>query len=111
ATWSFTRVLCTPDGASHPCPGYTEGRCKAGTRTCTAPGVWSACDGAVAPSMETCNDEDDDCDGIVDEGTNNCNGVCVLAHGPYTPCDGPDTDMCTEGVWRCTGRNSVSCVE
>lgn len=42
------------------------GRCKLGTLECKPGGV-TTCDGAVYPAFETCNTEDDDCDGNVDE--------------------------------------------
>jgi MYXO-CTERM domain-containing protein len=111
AAWTFTTVACAAGGAAHPCPGYNLGLCTPGTRTCTSAGVWSACAGAVGPSAETCNGQDDNCDGVVDEGTNSCGGVCTLPVYLYTPCDGPDADLCEEGVWLCTGRNSMACVE
>lgn len=43
------------------------GICRHGRQTCSA-GVWSdECDGAVTPRTEICgNDQDDDCDGVVD---------------------------------------------
>ena len=53
------------DGATDDCP--LPGRCAGGTITCVA-GAWSeAC--SIAPIAETCNGEDDDCDGATDEDT------------------------------------------
>lgn len=52
-------------GASEACDGPSEGVCDPGTRTCRD-GVWSACEGVVAASPETCNGVDDDCDGTAD---------------------------------------------
>ena len=56
---------CTT-GESRPC-GREVGACVVGTQRCLA-GLWeSACDGAVLPTPEVCNTDDDDCDGSVDE--------------------------------------------
>ena len=49
-----------------------KGICKAGKETCSG-GKWGACIGSVAPTTETCNALDDDCDGSVDE---NLEKVC-----------------------------------
>ncbi len=48
--------------------GITDiGECQYGTQTCSA-GVWSSCTGNIDPSTEICDNKDNDCDGIVDEG-------------------------------------------
>ncbi len=111
ATGTFTTSACTPDGVPHPCPGYNLGPCTPGTRTCDAPASWSACAGAVKPSPESCNNVDDDCDGVVDQGTNGCGGACTLMSFVSAPCDGDDADLCQEGVYTCVGLNSLKCVE
>ncbi|MEM9188666.1 MAG: putative metal-binding motif-containing protein [Myxococcota bacterium] len=41
------------------------GRCAAGVETCSM-GAWGSC--SIEPVTETCNGEDDNCDGVVDEG-------------------------------------------
>lgn len=43
-----------------------KGLCTAGTRTCTQ-GRWSTCEGQHLPTEEICNNEDDDCDAVIDE--------------------------------------------
>ncbi|MEM6954587.1 MAG: MopE-related protein [Myxococcota bacterium] len=55
------------DGTSRAC-GVDEGVCSAGTQLC-AEGAWGACSG-LEPGVETCSPagEDEDCDGVVDEG-------------------------------------------
>ncbi len=51
-------------------PSGTEGVgvCHGGTQTC-AGGVFGPCEGEVLPSPEVCDGLDDDCNGIVDDGT------------------------------------------
>lgn len=76
-------------GTSSDCyqgPEGTEGvgLCEHGRSICTN-GYWGLCLNAITPVEETCNTEDDNCDGIVDDGV-------------LSPCGGCTTD-CTGGVW------------
>lgn len=50
-----------------PADTYGVGVCHGGTSECSA-GVWGACVGEVVPTLEACNNIDDDCDGSVDNG-------------------------------------------
>ncbi len=88
-----------------------QGKCP-GTRTCQA-GKWTPCQPTQAPTSETCNGKDDDCDGAVDNVKDTSNHiarpcqhacgtlkqVCIL--GKWSPCanysvrevcDGKDND-------------------
>ncbi|MEM6531573.1 MAG: putative metal-binding motif-containing protein [Myxococcota bacterium] len=47
--------------------GSDVGACEQGTQTCVM-GIWGSCDGAVDPILESCNDIDDNCDGVTDDG-------------------------------------------
>jgi RHS repeat-associated protein len=72
---------CTP-GTMESCysgPGGTQGVgiCQAGERTCQADGTFGPCQGEVAPGVEVCNGQDDDCDGQIDGG-----GSCLVNHIP-----------------------------
>ncbi|UJR78487.1 putative metal-binding motif-containing protein [Sandaracinus amylolyticus] len=58
---------CTCDVGFRAC-GSDEGVCTRGIQSC-AGDSWGACVGEVGPAPETCDGEDDDCDGDVDEGT------------------------------------------
>ncbi len=43
------------------------GECRSGIRTCTA-GQYTDCNGLVPPKPEICDQEDNDCNGLVDDG-------------------------------------------
>jgi hypothetical protein len=53
---------------------------------------------ACVPAAETCEGSDQDCDGMIDEG---------LTQG--APCDGPDTDNCTDDMTVCNEQGAVVC--
>ncbi|MFP2905191.1 kelch repeat-containing protein [Pyxidicoccus sp. 3LFB2] len=73
------------------------GPCHAGTRTCNAQGTgWDACQGEVLPlPAEDCTTpEDDDCDGLANEGD-----VCLCEPDTSEPCyTGPAG---TQGIGQC----------
>ncbi len=77
------------DGQTRPC-GTDVGVCRRGVEICTG-GVFdtSMCIGGTGPGTEVCNTLDDDCDGIIDEGTD-----------PGTMC-GSSIGICTPGTLRC----------
>src|SRR5207245_1200604 len=88
-------VLDTGTRSCYSGPANTMGigTCKAGQQTC-AQGVWNACIGEIVPTGEACNNEDDDCNGVVDDGlpSFNCGiGKCALTqpscvNGVVQPC-------------------------
>ncbi len=53
----------------------TVGSCQDGLRTCRD-GFWGGCENQVLPHDEICDHDDDDCDGVVDEGVANDDGTC-----------------------------------
>ncbi len=78
---------------SGPAKTVDFGRCRPGTRSCQAGGVFGDCVGEVHPAEEICNGQDDDCDGEVDEG-------CSCNAGSIQDCySGPAG---TQGVGACT---------
>jgi hypothetical protein len=91
---------------SEPC-GMDVGACHAGMTACRD-GL-PVCEGAVDPVPETCNGQDDDCDGTVDDDPTDAGGACgdgacgiaacrdgALACEPMAPqpetCNGRDDD-------------------
>ncbi|MCB9638381.1 MAG: hypothetical protein H6727_05655 [Myxococcales bacterium] len=72
------------------------GSCKDGSQTCTN-GLWGSCVNQVLPSVETCDGQDNDCNGMIDDGiaSASCNvsqamGLCALG-----------TTQCTQGASVC----------
>lgn len=95
------------DGISRSC--YTGaagtagvGVCRAGTQVCTA-GVWGACTGQVLPSAEICDNIDNDCNGVIDNGvTRSCYSGPAGTAGVGRCRSG--TQNCSSGLWgTCTG--------
>lgn len=72
-------------GTTEACgPGAEVGRCAFGARTCTESG-WSECVGAVLAGARDCTSaEDNDCDGLPD---NTSDDVCRCSIGAVEPCD------------------------
>ncbi len=98
-----------PPGATETCysgPPNTLGIgiCVAGTRTCAADGsAYGPCEGDVTPGVESCaTDQDDDCDGEVNED----GADCTCTPGSTMTCySGPSgtvgIGMCTAGAQTC----------
>ncbi len=84
-------------GLGTPCDGGDADLCLEGVTVCDASGG-TTCGDATGDSVELCNAMDDDCDGMTDEGL-----------GLGAPCDGPDADMCLEGVAVCDASGGVTC--
>ncbi|HEX5057716.1 MAG TPA: sialidase family protein, partial [Kofleriaceae bacterium] len=106
------------------------GLCHNGTATCAA-GVFGACMGQVVPVAELCNNLDDNCNGMIDDGpggqaiTQSCytgpmgtsgvglchDGTRTCAFGAFGACVGqvtPITDICGDGLDSdCDGQNDA----
>ncbi|MEZ4403010.1 MAG: MopE-related protein [Kofleriaceae bacterium] len=79
--------------------GTDVGECTAGTQTCSA-GAWGACSG-TGPAPETCDNRDNDCDGVVDGMSQDCSNL---------PGGNPDTGVCHPGMQTCTTGTWGTCV-
>jgi hypothetical protein len=103
-------VGCTADGQG----GYTcAGTCRTGLPTCV--GGLVQCGGQVAPSAETCDGTDNDCNGVIDDGYDklndpaNCGGcgvrcATVVTHGVPGCALGQCTVVaCLPGYWDLNG--------
>ncbi len=104
--------------------GSNVGACSAGTQVCVN-GQWTTCSGSVEPGTEICNNQDDDCDGVIDNvngGTSKAATQCGCFNGapPKTEvcndidddCDGLAEDgitCCTPGQTRSCGLNVGAC--
>jgi N-acetylmuramoyl-L-alanine amidase len=73
-----------------------NGTACAGERECTAEGLTDCT--ASTPKTEVCNGEDDDCDGVTDEGFD-LGAACAAPSGG-----------CADGVWACTADGGRSCL-
>ena len=104
--------VCLPTGrCSRACAGPTD---WPGSWNCSSlPGLGPVC--ACTPrGEETCNNLDDDCDGLVDEGTTRCNGSCVDVRSDARNCGacriscGGGTS-CVNGACACPSNTPLAC--
>lgn len=71
-------------GSTRSC-GTSEGECRSGLETCVG-NAWSGrCDGALGPVTETCDENDNDCDGLTDEGGAGCADGSFCVRGVCEP--------------------------
>ena len=93
---------CAP-GTMQAC-GSDVGVCMAGTQTCTDAAEWGPCMGDVGPMGESCNGDDDDCDGTADEAADLTAPLCPLQVGV---CAGSRRACTGAGGWgACAGTAS-----
>ncbi|MGC4117608.1 MAG: N-acetylmuramoyl-L-alanine amidase [Myxococcales bacterium] len=85
-----------PTGGWGACSTGKPGPCGTGTRTCTN-GV-AGCQQNVQPVTETCNNVDDDCDGVLDNAPAAGWGTCST--GKPGPC-AAGTNVCSAGKISC----------
>ena len=86
------------DGATAAEDTINRGICLEGMRVCDDKGKWGACEGAVLPATELCNNIDDDCNGRVDDGFERDGTKCFAGEG----------ECRTEGSYSCSADGSES---
>ncbi|MSQ83335.1 MAG: hypothetical protein EXR77_10690 [Myxococcales bacterium] len=88
-----------------PCDGPDQDKCKNGIIVCTGGGKGVTCGDEIKKDIvETCNDQDDNCDGQTDETFTF--GADKAALG--SPCDGADSDKCKNGTVACAADGNVA---
>jgi hypothetical protein len=105
-------------GADQVCATGWEPRCAAGHTQCRFGRLECVADPEQAEIVETCNREDDDCDGRIDEDVRNACGHCGRL--PAETCNGVDDDCngftddlapCATGEACAAGRCRVRCAD
>ncbi|UCD07584.1 MAG: fibronectin type III domain-containing protein, partial [Candidatus Aenigmatarchaeota archaeon] len=91
--YSFNTVLCE-EGEVRGC-GTDVGECIKGNQTCIE-GIWGECLGGLSKRLEVCDNKDNDCNGLVDDGIQ-----CSCVPGTERDC-GTDTGECQVGTQSCT---------
>ncbi|HYQ03732.1 MAG TPA: MYXO-CTERM sorting domain-containing protein [Polyangiaceae bacterium] len=104
-----TGLTCA--GGNMPCDTGLQGACSAGRTDCAAEGEKAACRPVIQAGPEVCDNVDNDCDGVIDNGDGLCTGdkpicfqgMCVgtCDNGEF-PCPGgltcDDSGHCTDKV-------------
>ena len=83
------------------CDGGDTDLCNEGATFCGAGGVVT-CGDTTGNTLELCDGADNDCNPATDDGADEVWLGAV--------CDGPDTDLCTEGIYECSG-GAQSCTD
>ncbi len=94
-----TGVACT--GAGEPCDSGLQGACAIGRTDCATPGMAPACHPAVKPSDEKCDNIDNDCNGVVDDGDGLCPAGQVCSRGTCVSACGTGEFRCPEAGFVC----------
>ena len=92
---------CLP-GSERPCysgPAGSDGigSCHSGRQSCTADGVYGACVGEQVPEAESCDAQDNNCDGVVDNGIQGEGVACETGVGA---CAAAGTMVCDAAAGR-----------
>jgi len=85
-------------GVGTPCDGADTDLCLEGTSACAGGSL--TCSDATGSTLDLCDGLDNDCDPASADGAED--------PGVGGPCDGPDTDLCLEGINACVA-GAVTC--
>lgn len=81
-------------GGGQPCDSGLQGACSVGRTDCAVEGMTGMCRPIIAAGPELCDNVDNDCNGIADDGEGLCTGTQV--------CDkGSCVEACGTGEFRC----------
>ncbi|HEU4729358.1 MAG TPA: MopE-related protein, partial [Kofleriaceae bacterium] len=86
-----------PTDVGQPCGGSSVGECRPGQTICVGGSL--SCAGEIGPSVERCNNRDDDCDGTIDNDPADAGQPCGSSIGACRP----GMYTCTGGALVCTG--------
>ena len=92
----LAREACV-EGENPSCDTGQPGACADGAPACNEAGAL-VCEPRNEPATETCNGEDDDCNGVIDDG---------FAIGEVC---GSSVGTCQPGTWQCTPEGGRACV-
>ncbi|MDI1448380.1 MopE-related protein [Polyangium sp. 6x1] len=87
-------------GGGMACATGQQGVCGAGTSTCTNGTL--ICTPTILPSAETCDNKDNDCDGVVDEGNPGGGSACTTGQPGFCSAG---TQVCQNGTISCVATN------
>jgi hypothetical protein len=90
------------DGQTQVCGTSTVGECRQGIQVCDN-GAWGACVDNIEPVLETCDGQDNDCNGVVDNG-------CACVHGTVQQCGTTSVGECQYGLQQCVAGVWNACV-
>ncbi|MCK6512883.1 hypothetical protein L6R29_23385 [Myxococcota bacterium] len=101
----------TRDCYSGPANSSGVGLCKKGKQTCDG-GKWGACVGEVIPAAEACDNQDNDCNGKIDDNlSRSCSTACgsgteFCSAGQWVQCNAPQvaTEVCNNKDDNCDGK-------
>ncbi len=100
------------------CDGADSDACTEGVNACASDGLGVVCSDATADLLETCDGQDEDCDGVVDNGFDvetdeahcgECDNPCSNGNGTTICDDGTCEPTCSGGSAECDGDPDNGC--